>query len=61
MFFIMISLNYFLVLHYGLPYGVAMTFFYSSDVLVCFVCGSLWLCNGFLYLSYGINFVLLII
>ena len=41
-FFIMILLYYFLVLHYGLPYGVAITCFYSSDVLVIFLCDSLW-------------------
>ena len=61
MLFIMIFLNYFLVLHYGLPYGVAMTFFYSSDVLVMFLCDSLCFCYGFLCFSDGIHFVLLII
>ena len=48
MFFIAIFHNYFLVLHYGLPYEVAMTVFYSSDVSLMFPCGSLWFCNGFL-------------
>ena len=46
--FIMIFHKYFLVLHYGLPYEVAMTFFYSSDVFLMFPFGSLWFCNSFL-------------